>query len=147
MRLLVKDIQNTGRLRPGLSVNEAADVVWALNSSELYVLLTVDRVGLRTASRAGWPTPGPAYFWTDAERDGGSWRRCRRATTVEITATTSANRPMQRRHNAGEVRAGLATFTGAREAGRDCIRPGGGERPRSAPAGFVRPTPPAGPGS
>ncbi len=43
MRLLVKDIQNTGRLRPGLSVNEAADVVWALNSSEFYVLLTVDR--------------------------------------------------------------------------------------------------------
>ena len=35
-----------GGLRAGLSVDEAADVIWATNSSELYVLLTIER---------GWP--------------------------------------------------------------------------------------------
>jgi len=43
MRKLAADLQGTGRLRPGLSVDEAADVVWATNSSELFVLLTVER--------------------------------------------------------------------------------------------------------
>lgn len=46
MRILVQDLQAAGGLRAGLSVDEAADVIWATNSSELYVLLTVDR---------GWP--------------------------------------------------------------------------------------------
>jgi AcrR family transcriptional regulator len=43
MRLLIRDIRDAGGLRPGLSVNAAADAVWALNSSETYVLLTEDR--------------------------------------------------------------------------------------------------------
>jgi hypothetical protein len=30
-------------LRPGLSVDEAADVLWATNSAEFYVLLIVER--------------------------------------------------------------------------------------------------------
>ncbi len=47
MRMLVQDLQSAGGLRAGLSVDEAADVIWATNSSEFYVLLTVDR---------GWPT-------------------------------------------------------------------------------------------
>lgn len=43
MRKLVQDLEAAGGLRPGLSVEEAADVVWATNSSEVYVLLTVER--------------------------------------------------------------------------------------------------------
>jgi len=43
MRRLVEDLKTTGRLRPGLSVGQAADVIWATNSAELYVLLTVER--------------------------------------------------------------------------------------------------------
>lgn len=43
MRKLVRDLRDAGGLRFGLPVNEAADVVWAMNSSELYVLLTVER--------------------------------------------------------------------------------------------------------
>jgi len=43
MRLLVQDLEAAGGLRSGLSVDEAADVIWATNSSELYVLLTVER--------------------------------------------------------------------------------------------------------
>jgi AcrR family transcriptional regulator len=43
MRLLIRDIRDAGGLRTGLSVNEAADVVWAMNSSELYLLLTAER--------------------------------------------------------------------------------------------------------
>jgi AcrR family transcriptional regulator len=43
MRRLVHDLKSTGKLRRDLSVNDAADVVWALNSAELYVMLTVDR--------------------------------------------------------------------------------------------------------
>jgi hypothetical protein len=43
MRKLVRDLRDAGGLRGGLSVKEAADVVWATNSSELFVLLTVER--------------------------------------------------------------------------------------------------------
>ena len=43
MRLLIIDIRDSGGLRPGLSVDAAADTVWAMNSSEVYVLLTVER--------------------------------------------------------------------------------------------------------
>jgi AcrR family transcriptional regulator len=43
MRKLARDLRDAGGLRLGLSVDEAADVVWAMNSSELYVLLTVER--------------------------------------------------------------------------------------------------------
>ena len=43
MRKLVRDLRDAGGLRPGLSIAEAADVVWATNSPELYVLLTVER--------------------------------------------------------------------------------------------------------
>jgi AcrR family transcriptional regulator len=43
MRLLIRDIRDAGGLRAGLSVNEAADVMWALNSSEMYILLTTER--------------------------------------------------------------------------------------------------------
>jgi AcrR family transcriptional regulator len=46
MRLLVEDLASAGGLRAGLSIDEAADVIWVTNSSEVYVLLTVDR---------GWP--------------------------------------------------------------------------------------------
>ena len=53
MRRLVLDLKGTGRLRPDLSVDVAADVIWATNSAELYVLLTVDR---------GW-TPRRYELW------------------------------------------------------------------------------------
>jgi AcrR family transcriptional regulator len=43
MRRLVKDLKGTGRMRPDLSVNEAADFIWATNSAEVYVMLTVER--------------------------------------------------------------------------------------------------------
>jgi len=44
MRLLAADLAATGRLRVG--AREAADVIWATNSPELYLLLVHDR---------GWP--------------------------------------------------------------------------------------------
>lgn len=43
MRKLVRDLRDAGGLRSGLSVDQAADTVWAMNSPELYVMLTVDR--------------------------------------------------------------------------------------------------------
>ncbi len=43
MRTLVQEIQDAGGLRPGLSLETAADTIWAMNSSELYVMLTVER--------------------------------------------------------------------------------------------------------
>lgn len=43
MRKLVRDLSGAGGLRPGLSVDDAADVIWATNSPELYVLLTGER--------------------------------------------------------------------------------------------------------
>ena len=43
MRHVATDIATTGRLRADLSLEEAADTLWALNSPELYVLLTRER--------------------------------------------------------------------------------------------------------
>lgn len=57
MRLLVEDLDAAGGLRPGLGVDEAADVIWATNSSELYVLLTVER---------GWPPDRYERWLVDA---------------------------------------------------------------------------------
>ncbi len=43
MRDLVRNLQAADGLRDNLSIDEAADTIWATNSSELYVLLTVER--------------------------------------------------------------------------------------------------------
>ncbi|MCU1457419.1 MAG: acrR 1 [Actinomycetia bacterium] len=43
MRALVRDLRDAGGLRAGLSVDQAADTIWATNSPELYVMLTVER--------------------------------------------------------------------------------------------------------
>lgn len=43
MRKLAGELRATGALRPGFSIDEAADTIWAMSSSDLYVLLTVER--------------------------------------------------------------------------------------------------------
>jgi AcrR family transcriptional regulator len=43
MRKLATELRVAGGLREGLTVRQAADILWATNSSELYVLLTVER--------------------------------------------------------------------------------------------------------
>ena len=43
MRKLIRDLGDAGRVRKGLSIDEAADVVWVTNSPELYVMLTSER--------------------------------------------------------------------------------------------------------
>lgn len=43
MRKLARDLRHAGGLRKGLSIDQAADIVWAMNSSELFVLLTIER--------------------------------------------------------------------------------------------------------
>ena len=43
MRKLAKDLNGAGGLRRGLSIDQAADIVWAMNSAELFVLLTIER--------------------------------------------------------------------------------------------------------
>jgi AcrR family transcriptional regulator len=53
MRLLVADVAAAGGLRPGLSADDAADTVWTLNSSELFVLLTGER-GWSAAHFESW---------------------------------------------------------------------------------------------
>jgi len=68
MRRLAMDLDAAGGLRAGLSIDEAADVIWATNSSELYVLLTVER-GWQPGRYERWladtwcrlllPDPGP----------------------------------------------------------------------------------------
>lgn len=60
MRRLAEELAAAGGLRPGLSVDEAADVIWATNSSEVYVLLTSER---------GW-TPDRYERWL-----ADTWRR------------------------------------------------------------------------
>lgn len=60
MRLFVADVASTGALRDDLSLDEAADVVWATNSAELYVLLVHER---------GWDPDQYMRWLADA------WRR------------------------------------------------------------------------
>ncbi len=43
MRKLARDLRAAGGLRADLSIDKAADMIWATNSSELYVLLTTER--------------------------------------------------------------------------------------------------------
>lgn len=43
MRKFMRDLRSLGGLRSDLSINSAADVVWAINSPELYSLLTKER--------------------------------------------------------------------------------------------------------
>ncbi len=43
MRLLATDLASAHGLRPGLTIDEVADFIWATNSAELYVLLTSER--------------------------------------------------------------------------------------------------------
>jgi AcrR family transcriptional regulator len=43
MRKLVRDIERTGALRPGLTIDEAADTIWVTNSPEVFVMLTGER--------------------------------------------------------------------------------------------------------
>ena len=43
MRRFAADLMSTGELRPGLSVDEIADVVWSMNSPEFYSLLVTER--------------------------------------------------------------------------------------------------------
>lgn len=43
MRQLARELQATGRLRHDITIDAAADTIWATNSPELWVLLTADR--------------------------------------------------------------------------------------------------------
>lgn len=43
MRKLVTEIHDAGRLRADLSIDDAADTVWATNSPELFIMLTSER--------------------------------------------------------------------------------------------------------
>ncbi len=60
MRTFVRELRTAGGLRPDLSIRDAADIVWATNSPEMYVLLTGER---------GW---SPQHFedWL-----ADTWRR------------------------------------------------------------------------
>jgi AcrR family transcriptional regulator len=43
MRLLAADLAGTGELRPDLTVDEVADIIWTTNGSEYYAMLVLDR--------------------------------------------------------------------------------------------------------
>ena len=60
MRSFVRDVAAATPLREGLSVERAADIVWTLNSTDVYLLFTADR---------GW-TPDDFEQWL-----GDTWRR------------------------------------------------------------------------
>jgi hypothetical protein len=52
-----KDLKSTGRLRPDLSIETAADIIWSMNAPEYYLLL----VGQR-----GWSSEQFAAYLKDA---------------------------------------------------------------------------------
>jgi AcrR family transcriptional regulator len=57
MRLLAADLRATGELRPDLTDQEVADIVWSMNAAEYHALLVGER---------GWSTERFALFLTDA---------------------------------------------------------------------------------
>jgi AcrR family transcriptional regulator len=57
MRLFAADLRATGELRPDLTDDEAADVVWSMNSAEFQALLVGER---------GWTTERFAAWLADA---------------------------------------------------------------------------------
>ena len=60
MRLFAAELAATGQVRTELSIEEAADVIWATNAPEFYVLLVHER---------GW-APDQYARWL-----GHTWRR------------------------------------------------------------------------
>ncbi len=53
MRLLMADLETTGRLRKDVTPDEAADVIWATNSPEFYMLM-VEELGWATERFERW---------------------------------------------------------------------------------------------
>lgn len=70
MQRLASDLRSAGGLRQGLTVNQAADVLWATNGSELYVLLTVER-GWSAARYERWLADAWCCLLLPPERGGG----------------------------------------------------------------------------
>jgi AcrR family transcriptional regulator len=60
MRTLAQELVATGALRPGLSIGKAADILWTLNSPEVYLLL-VEQRGWSPAEFESWQ----AETWCD----------------------------------------------------------------------------------
>jgi AcrR family transcriptional regulator len=60
LRELAREVRDAGGLRAGLSIEEAADIIWATSSSAVYALLTLQR---------GWSTEAFEAWLVD------SWRR------------------------------------------------------------------------
>lgn len=57
MRLFAQDLADTGELRPGVDLDELADVVWSMNSAEYFSLLVRER---------GWAPDRFAAWLADA---------------------------------------------------------------------------------
>jgi hypothetical protein len=53
MTLNARGLANAGHLRPGITISEAADILWAYSSPELYELLVI---------RRGWPVQRYGHF-------------------------------------------------------------------------------------
>lgn len=43
MRLLAADLTSTNALRPELTLDEVADIIWTMNSSEYYAMVVHER--------------------------------------------------------------------------------------------------------
>ncbi len=57
MRLLAENLAATGQMRPDLSVDQVADIIWSLNSPEFFLLLVEQR---------GWPVEEFERWLADA---------------------------------------------------------------------------------
>jgi hypothetical protein len=53
MRLLAADLRSTGELRPDLTDDDAADIIWSMNSPEYWTLMVSER-GWSPERFEGW---------------------------------------------------------------------------------------------
>ena len=72
MLMLATEIDTSGTLRRGLSVEAAADIIWSMNSSEFYLLLVLERRWTPRNSALGSARPGAGCSSTIPPNDSST---------------------------------------------------------------------------
>ena len=66
-----RNLADAGHLRPGLSVDDAGEIMWTYSSPELYELLIIDAAGATTDTERSSPPLSPPLSSHRRHRDGG----------------------------------------------------------------------------
>ena len=85
MRLLAQDLIATGDLRPDITLDEVADVIWSMNSAEFYHLIVNEHSWSPDSFRIRL-----ADSWSDSSSQplgGPQNKRCRAGSITQTSRT------------------------------------------------------------